>query len=180
MEPAVPGIMSDFIMWGVLALQILIVVGLADFIFKWKLMSRFIERRALILSFLIVGGSILGSFYYSSILGFEPCRLCIYQRWLMIALTVVTGIAAYRQDRGAFPYIAGISLTGFLVALYHTLLPFIQSNYVCAPGEISCTVSYVTGFGYITIPVMALTVFASMLLVWAFQKRSNSSSADVI
>lgn len=161
-------------MWGVLALQVCIVLGILALIFRHKVISRFVERRALMLSFLLVGGSVLGSFYYSGILGFEPCRLCIYQRWLMIALAVVAGLAAYRGDRGAFPYIAGLSFTGFLVGLYHTLLPILQSSYVCAPGEVSCTAIYVTGFGYITIPIMSVTVFAALLLVWAFQRTPKA------
>src|SRR5688572_22600159 len=144
MEPAASTIISDLIMTGVLALQIVTMVGIVGLIFTWEPVSRFVERRALMISFLLVGGAVLGSFYYSEILGFEPCRLCIYQRWLMIALTVVTGIAAYRRDWGAFPYIAGLSFTGFLVASYHSLLPVFQSSYVCAPGEVSCTANYVT------------------------------------
>jgi disulfide bond formation protein DsbB len=179
-------IISDLVMWGILILQIFIVLGVFELIFRQGAISRFVERRlpaqsgALALSFLLVVGAVLGSFYYSDILGFEPCRLCIYQRWLMIALTVVTGIAAYRRDRGAFPYIAGLSLVGFLVGLYHTLLPILQSSYVCAPGEVSCTTNYVTGFGYITIPVMSVTVFAAILLVWAFQKTRIRQLADVV
>lgn len=167
-------IISDLIMWGVIALQICILLGLFELIFKQGVISRFIQRRPLMISFILVGGSVLGSFYYSHILDFEPCRLCIYQRWLMIALTIVTGLAAYRRDRGAFPYIAALSLMGFLVGLYHTLLPVLQSSYVCAPGEISCTANYVTGFGYITIPIMSVTVFAAMLLAWAFQKGQKA------
>ncbi len=167
-------IISNVMMWGVLVLQICVVLGVFELIFRQGAISRFIERRALMISFLLVGGSVLGSFYYSHILDFEPCRLCIYQRWLMIALTIVTGLAAYRRDRGAFPYIAALSLTGFLVGLYHTLLPVLQSSYVCAPGEVSCTANYVTGFGYITIPIMSVTVFAAMLLVWAFQKGQKA------
>lgn len=157
-------------MWGVLALQVCVILGLVGLFVRRGALARFVERRALVLSFLLVIGSLLGSFYYSEILGFEPCRLCIYQRWLMVALAIVTGLAAYRRDRGAFPYIAGLSLTGLLIALYQTLLPVLQSSYICAPGEVSCTADYVTGFGYITIPVMSLTVFAALLIVWAFQK----------
>lgn len=169
--PAV--IVSDLIMWGVLVLQIVVVVGLGVFVFARDSVSAFIERHALFIAFLLAGVSILGSFYYSSILGFEPCRLCIYQRWLMIALLIVAGIAVYRGDRNAFPYIAGISLMGLAVAVYQIFLPFFKPSYICAPGEVSCTTTYVTGFGYITIPVISLTVFAAMLLVWAFQRRSK-------
>lgn len=61
-------IISDFIMWGVIALQVCIVLGVIELIFRKGAISRFIERRALMISFLLVGGSILGSFYYSHIL----------------------------------------------------------------------------------------------------------------
>ncbi|MDQ5928132.1 MAG: hypothetical protein QG633_570 [Patescibacteria group bacterium] len=170
---AVPNIVGSLIIWGVLLMQLAVIVGIVGLFLRrdnrWVVL---VSRHALAGMFVAVFASILGSYFYSMILGFAPCVLCIYQRWLIIAQLIILTIAVARNDRGVFPYVGGLSIFGFLIAIYHVvILPIQASSYICAPGAVSCLEGYVSGFGYITIPVMALTLFAFLIVLWAYGMR---------
>lgn len=165
-------IINDLIMWGVLATQV-VIVPLAILAFgpvRWT--PAWLSRHALVLAFLLVLGSFVGSLYYSSIAGFAPCVLCWYQRIFIVAQIVVLGVAIYRgEGKTALPYALSLALVGGVIALYHNFLPFFEESYICAPGEVSCLAEYVTGFGYIDIPMMSLTVFVALLLLYRLASR---------
>lgn len=165
-------IINDLIMWGVLGTQIA-VLFLAVLAFgpaRWT--PQWLTRNSLALAFLLVLGSFVGSLYYSSIAGFAPCVLCWYQRIFIVAQIVVLGLAIHRgEGRMVIPYAVGLAAVGGLIALYHNFLPFFEESYICAPGEVSCLAEYVTGFGYIDIPLMSLTVFAAALLLYRLASR---------
>jgi|GEM_PF-3995688 len=170
---AIPNIVGGLIIWGVLLMQVAVVAGIIGLFLqrdnRWVVL---VGRHALAGMFVAVFASILGSYFYSMVLGFAPCVLCIYQRWLIIAQLIVLTIAVARNDRGVFPYVGGISIFGFLIAIYHVvILPIQASSYICAPGAVSCLEGYVSGLGYITIPVMALTLFAFLIVLWAYGMR---------
>ncbi len=173
METTALNIIGDFIIWGVLLMQIAVVIGIIGLFLRrdnrWVVL---VGRHALAGMFVSVFASILGSYFYSMVLGFAPCVLCIYQRWLIISQLVVLTIAVARDDRGIFPYVGGLSIVGFLIAIYHVvILPIQASSYICAPGAVSCLEGYISGFGYITIPVMALTLFAFLIVLWIYGRR---------
>lgn len=105
--------------------------------------------------------ALVGSLFYSEIMGYEPCELCWIQRIFMYPLVVIYGVAALKKNvQIALPglYLSGI---GMLISIYHYSLQKIpalqESGDIC--GTIPCNLQYVNYFGFITIPFLAGVAF---------------------
>jgi disulfide bond formation protein DsbB len=121
-------------------------------------------RTALWLAALIAVTSMAGSLYLSEEAGFIPCLLCWYQRIAMYPLAILLPIAAVRGDDAIRPYAATLAGIGAVISAYHALLqrlPGLPSG--SCSVDAPCTAIYVERFGFITIPVMALVGFLSIL-----------------
>jgi disulfide bond formation protein DsbB len=105
-----------------------------------------------------------GSLYFSEVAHLEPCVLCWYQRIAMYALAIILVVAAVLRDARVRPYAATLAGIGACISAYHILvqrLPGLPSGScsVTAP----CSAIQVEVFGVITIPVLALIGFLSVL-----------------
>jgi disulfide bond formation protein DsbB len=110
----------------------------------------------------------LGSLYLSEVAHFLPCRLCWYQRTAMYPLVVVLGVAAIRRDQGARLTGAILAGMGACVSVWHLLVeryPNLESG-SCDPAN-PCSFKWVEELGYLTIPGMALSGFALILVLLA-------------
>ncbi len=110
--------------------------------------------------------AMIGSLGYSDGMGFNPCRLCWYQRILMYPLVVILGIAAWKKDFSIKKYVLPLATIGLVIALYHYLMQIgVAPSLPCSAIGISksCSERFVTIFGYITIPLMAATAFAYII-----------------
>jgi disulfide bond formation protein DsbB len=119
---------------------------------------------ALWLAFAVSAVSTAGSLYLSEVAGYVPCTLCWYQRIAMYPLVIILGLAAWRQDRAVRRYVVPLAALGALIAGYHVLLervPTLPSG-ACSLAA-PCTVIWFERFGFVTIPVMALVGFLSIL-----------------
>ena len=107
----------------------------------------------------------LGSLYYSQIAGFVPCTLCWYQRIAMYPLTAITLVGILGHDDRLPAYVLPFSLTGLGLSTYHYLiqLGIVAHSGVCAIG-VPCDARYVNYYGFVTIPLMALTAFLIITL----------------
>ena len=110
----------------------------------------------------------LGSLYLSEVAHFVPCRLCWYQRIAMYPLVVVLGVAAFRRDLGARLTGAILAGAGACTSVWHLLVeryPNLESG-SCDPTN-PCSFKWVEELGYLTIPGMALSGFALILVLLA-------------
>jgi disulfide bond formation protein DsbB len=108
----------------------------------------------------------LGSLFYSEVSDFIPCRLCWFQRIAMYPLAVLLLIAAWRRDaRGGALYALPIAIAGAGVAIYHIYIEYNPEaeSAGCKIGGAACSVKWIEELGYITIPVLALTVFLAVI-----------------
>ncbi|MDD5050843.1 MAG: disulfide bond formation protein B [Candidatus Pacebacteria bacterium] len=123
--------------------------------------------------FLVVFLSVLGSLLYSNVIGFEPCTLCWIQRIFMYPMLVLLIVSFVRNESKLMrPYLLWLSGLGGVVAIYQYLLQFgIVPSVVCSATAVSCAKLYVLGFGFVTIPLMSLTVFALVFLALLLQKK---------
>jgi len=119
--------------------------------------------------------ALLGSLYFSEIAGFEPCRLCWFQRILMYPLTVIILVGIFNHDELLPKYVLPLSITGMAVSTYHIMVEnnVFGAEGICSVG-VSCAIKYVNLLGFITIPVMAFTAFTMITalmvgVVWANQ-----------
>jgi len=129
---------------------------------------RTVEKYALWIGFLVTFLAIVGSLLYSEIIGYTPCLLCWYQRICMYPLALIFFIAILKKDRNALPYTLALSTVGGVIALFQYCEQiFHTSLFPCEAlgGETSCVNQFVFQYGYITIPMMALSVFLLMALV---------------
>ncbi|MEO8510059.1 MAG: disulfide oxidoreductase [Chloroflexota bacterium] len=121
---------------------------------------------ALWLAFLVALVATLGSLYLSESVGFVPCTLCWYQRIAMYPLVPLLGIAAVRRDAGIRRYAVPLAAVGGLISAYHVALqrlPGLPSG--SCSLDVPCSAIYVERFGFVTIPVMALVGFISILVI---------------
>ena len=122
--------------------------------------------------------STLGSLYFSQIANFIPCELCWFQRIAMYPLAVILLVAALRRDaRGGVQYAFVFPIVGILIATYHI---YIEENPSATPAACkigaSCATKWIDKFGYITIPVLAITAFTAILtlLAMAWSRRDGA------
>lgn len=111
--------------------------------------------------------AVLGSLFYSEILGYIPCELCWIQRIFMYPLVIIYGVAALKKDLSiALPGLI-LSGIGFFISLYHYLvqkLPALQEvGGSC--NNIPCNLQYVNYFGFITIPFLAGAAFVIIFIL---------------
>lgn len=128
------------------------------------------------IAFLVALVATLGSLFYSDVAGFEPCKLCWYQRILMYPQVILFGLALWKRDHGVWLYSLTLSVIGAAIAGYHYLLQLgIAPSLPCsAVGySASCAQRFVMTFGYITIPVMALTAFVLLALLALTMRRQS-------
>jgi len=153
---------------GSLALLLLIAVGsrispgIASI---WQQLRQALVPSALGLAWLVAVVATLGSLYFSEVARFAPCLLCWYQRIAMYPLVVILGIAATRNDGSVRWYAVPLTVIGGTISFYHVLverLPALQSP-ACA-RDVPCTILWVHEFGFVTIPVMALSAFVLILV----------------
>jgi disulfide bond formation protein DsbB len=117
----------------------------------------------------------LGSLYYSEIAGFVPCTLCWYQRILMYPLTLIMLVGLFKQDGNLPDYVLPFSVLGMGFSTYHYLIQLgvIQHSSVCSVG-LPCDLRWVNYFGFVTIPLMALTAFTLITILMALAKWADT------
>jgi len=129
-----------------------------------------LRKHGLTLSLLVALTSTAGSLYYSEILLYTPCRLCWFQRIFMYPLVLILFIAWLRNDLQVARYVLPMSLIGAMIAGYHYYLQFFDVATSCGVEAVSCSAKYTFQYGYISIPMMALTGF---LLILVLLRSSN-------
>lgn len=157
--------------------ELLVVFLVGSWLFGWKIPES-IRKNRLLLAFAVVLLATLGSLTYSEIIGYEPCKLCWIQRIFMYPQVLVLGLSLWGRHKGSRALLDlsfVMSIVGGMVALYHYLmqLGIVPEGSCAAIGySVSCAERFVMQFGYITIPMMALSAFflVTMLL---FEKRKE-------
>lgn len=129
-----------------------------------------ISEHAFNLIFLSTITATLGSLFFSEIAKFQPCILCWYQRIFTYPQVLLTFTGIFRNEaRFLKPYLLILNSGGLLFSLYHNFIlwfPQYGELVQCSSkGGPSCIEGYTFYYGYITIPLMALTVFVFNILI---------------
>jgi len=161
--------------------QVIVVGGVVLFIFKRdNFLLDLVREHALGFSFIVALIAALGSLFYSEIAGFEPCKLCWFQRIFMYPQVILFGMAIYLKDKNILNYSIALSLIGAVIAGYHYLLQIGAAPPVACPivgFSVDCVQTFAMQFGYITIPMMALTAFLLIIFFSIVQKLSSTATA---
>jgi disulfide bond formation protein DsbB len=132
--------------------------------------SHYVNEIIFIITFVAVAGSLT----YSNIVGFPPCDLCWVQRIFMYPQTILAFVGMIRKEKNIIHYLFPLSVLGGLVALYHSFVLWGGKSFIpCTQEGSACAKLYVFEYGYITIPVMALSCFAYLIFVSIVWFRSQ-------
>jgi len=121
----------------------------------------------------------LGSLYFSEIRGYIPCDLCWFQRIFMYPLVLILGIGTFQSDMSVKKFVLPLSILGGTISFFHYLeqkVPGFGGIRPCVSG-VPCSSEYINWFGFITIPLLAITAFTlitiSMFVLFSKQSRKK-------
>jgi len=181
-------VVSSVLYLCIFVLGVVSVAALVWFLFdKKKFFSRFngffrdvFGFYGLIIVFFISLASVVGSLFYSEIAKFPVCTFCWYERIFMYPLVFILGLGILIKDKGFVKYVFLLSWVGFLISLYHYALQikhiFVIAGSTCSSAGVNCGSTYVMGLGFITIPLMAVVAFGSIIVVLSLRRRALKKS----
>jgi disulfide bond formation protein DsbB len=122
-----------------------------------------------------------GSLFYSQVVGYIPCEFCWFQRMLMYPLSILTLLIAARGDNRAARYLLPLPIVGVGTSIYHILIErgVVEEPHACSiVFQGGCGTNWIEshGFGYLTIPELALTAF---LLLIGFLVLASTGESEV-
>ena len=121
----------------------------------------------------IGAGSMFGSLYFSEVEKLPPCMLCWWQRIFMYPIAFIMSVAILRKDPKAMYYVLPLSITGMIIAFYHTLLQWgvIKETIIdCSVNAaVSCTEVQINWFGFMTIPFMSFVSFLTINILFGLR-----------
>lgn len=175
-----------------LLLNIFIVIMGIGWIFKkfkfqpianwYFLVYKLIEKNAIFLLFGVTLSGILGSLFFSEIAHFALCQLCWYQRLLLYPQIIILAAAVWLKKPKIIPIgIIPLSIIGGAIAIYNYIIqipskPIYTDHLIpCSLNGTSCSIRYFVHFGYITIPMMALSAFLITVIISIIIKKSFTS-----
>lgn len=171
------GIVNQILSIFVIVSQITILFLLISLVFSkstTKNIFSFISTYGIKFAFVVALTATLGSLFYSEIAGYTPCKLCWFERIFMYPQVVILGMAVWKKDKNIIDYSMVLLIVGAFIAGYHYLMQvgFISALPCSALGySASCSQRFVMQYGYITIPMMALTAFILIFLTLLIKRN---------
>ncbi len=170
---------------GTIALQLAAAYLLIDYFFpRFRIGRRatvLVDRYALQLVFVVATAVAVLTLVYSEVFGFIPCGLCWMERVFLYPIPFAVGLAIVR--RTAAGYISAVadigmllSVIGGVIALYHHYIQMGGAAFAACPtaGEgADCARRIIFEFGYVTFPLMAVSVFVFIFVVLLRARRAG-------
>ena len=130
----------------------------------------------LFLCWLVASVSAMGSLFFSYVMEFAPCVLCWYQRIFLFPLVIILVVGLFPFDKSIVKYALPLAISGWLTAAYHNLLYagiIPESIQPCSQG-VSCTEEYIKLFGFLSIPMLSLLSFTTIItLLFILYRRTS-------
>ncbi|HEX7586551.1 MAG TPA: disulfide oxidoreductase [Patescibacteria group bacterium] len=159
--------------------QIFLLLGVVYFLLlgggKGSWLGKLISQNAIKFGFIVALVATAGSLFFSEVAGFEPCRLCWFQRIFMYPQVILLGLAWLKKDNKIIEYSLVLAVTGAFISLYHNYIYYAAQKTAVCSLAVPCTTPYALEFGYITIPMMALTAFLCLIFLFSVQKAFGNS-----
>lgn len=140
---------------------------------------KFLSKQGIVLAFVVALFSTSSSLFYSQIAGFAPCNLCWLQRIFMYPQVLLLTLVLFKKshDDNLVNWALVLSSLGFLVSIYHNFIYYSNGGLklICqfVNTGAPCVKRYVFEFGFVTIPSMALTAFALIIIFLVFYKLKS-------
>jgi disulfide bond formation protein DsbB len=161
---------------GTVALNIALVLCLLSLLNTSWLgqVVKFLRGNGRLIIFLLSLGSVAGSLFLQYAGAISPCLLCWWQRIFMYPIVIISAIAVVKDTDVSeiADYVLTLSIFGACVALYQHLLQMLPAGSLIpcdASGD--CAVRSVFEFNFVTIPWMALSVFAVLIFITLLARK---------
>jgi disulfide bond formation protein DsbB len=133
-----------------------------------------IAQNAQKLALIVSSTGMVGSLFMQFVVGWEPCELCWFQRIFMYPIPIILLHSIVEKRNGlkiAFP----LAIIGGIIAAYHYGVQFFNLASVCqiTSGTSECALKMYAPFGYITIPMMALSAFVIIGLLHKLSEKET-------
>jgi disulfide bond formation protein DsbB len=178
---------TNILVYATLGIDIAIVVLVFGVIFfRIKLFGFFARWNMCMrcLATLVALCALFGSMIYGAVTGFAPCALCLTSRALMglIVLTLPIPLFLKGKEQAVLLWGKIFATLGILVSFYQYVLQWLALTGTHLPcpaieGLPSCDRIYFIEFGFITIPFVALSAFA-LILILLFLHRPPTSGTE--
>jgi disulfide bond formation protein DsbB len=182
--PAYVETVNKILSLGTIFLQIVILLIFVNLIFFRKHNNKiliFFKNQTFRFGFLVALGAVVLSLFYSEIVGFPPCELCWIQRIFLYPQLILFSMELYKKDRSIVDFSIVFAIFGSITSMYHIYIENGGSSALgCAAltptntSQVSCAIRYIYEFGYITMPIMALSLslfIIAILLNYKYMSR---------
>ncbi len=161
---------------GTIFLQVIVLLLVINLIFFRSIKNKvllFFKKYILHFGFLVGLGAVILSLFYSEIIGYPPCELCWIQRIFLYPQLVLFSLGLYKKDKSIVDYSLIFAILGLITSLYHlyienggsSSITCVNPSLTSSTSQVSCAIRYVYEFGYITIPVMSLTLSLFIIVI---------------
>jgi len=156
-----------------IALGILIILIISK---QGKGIQKHFKKYGMVYGLIAAITAMIGSLGFSEGFGYPPCKLCWIQRIFHYPQVFLFAIALYYKDTRVWMYSIWLSVIGFIIAGYQVLIQFnptLAESSFCSivPAAESCSDILIQAYGYISIPVMSLTLFTALIILFILQKQ---------
>ncbi|MCY4576841.1 MAG: disulfide bond formation protein B [Candidatus Kaiserbacteria bacterium] len=145
---------------------------------------RLLSRYGLLCAWGVAVAATITPLIYTHIYHLLPCTLCWYQRIFMFPLVIILFLILKRKDIRNKIYVYTLATIGAGIGIYHYVNQQLYSRYNISTTDCeaigmakSCSEYYFIEFGYITIPLMALTGFLLVIFFTYFAQRSTTEES---
>jgi len=174
------GTVNHLLALSTLVLQILTVAFLALFFLRARFpdledVALLLSRHGLWAAFVVSLFGSLVTIVHSSVYGLPPCTLCYWQRAFLYPQVFLFALALWRRDARIADYSILLSAVGLVIALYHHALQMFPAGSIPCPagGTVSCAKILFLELGYITYPMMAVSLFAFLIVLMLFVRKAK-------
>ncbi|MFA7269528.1 MAG: disulfide bond formation protein B [Sterolibacterium sp.] len=127
-------------------------------------------------AWLIATSSTLGALFFGEFMKLPTCNLCWYQRIFMFPLAIMLAFALFPLDTKIKRYSLPLAIAGWCFAGYHQLVVagvIPEALRPCTQG-VPCSTTVAEWFGFLTIPMLSLIAFSSIIALLLFPNQKSS------
>jgi disulfide bond formation protein DsbB len=164
--PVVDALSVLTLIGGIIVLVLLVSLLIEALTHRRLVLLNAVSQHAFLFMLVVALAATCGSLFLSEIAQWAPCKLCWFQRIFMYPQVVVLAIALWKRDRTLARVILAFALIGMVFSVIHyveqihaTFFAPPEALEPCDASGVPCAQTYTFRFGYITVPMMALTAF---------------------
>jgi len=158
---------------------VLVVVIILMLLGKDRGLRKYFQKHGMTYGLLAGIVAVVGSLGFSLGYNYPPCDFCWYQRIFHYPNVILFAVAMKYHDARVWTYSIWLSVIGVIIGGYQVLIQFsprLAESSFCnvVPAANSCSDILIQPFGYLSIPVMSVTLFTSMIVLYFLQKKKEA------